>query len=86
MGYSQEASDPSTGEAYCGDPDSTAFLALVFGAAGGACFSQRCDPAVLAWCNDGRLACLVFFVGRLFVVRPFDWVEGVALRGQCCVS
>ena len=26
-----------------------------------------------AWC---------FFVGRLFVVRPFGWVEGVALRGQ----
>ena len=26
-----------------------------------------------AWC---------FFVGRLFVVRPFGWVEGAALRGQ----
>ena len=37
-----------------------------------------------AWC---------FFVGRLFVVRPFGRVEGVALRGQldiwwvaCCVG
>ena len=26
---------------------------------------------------------MVFFVGRLFVVRPFGWVEGVALWGRC---
>ena len=35
----------------------------------------------LFW-HGGRLARWVFSVGRLFVVRPFGWVEGVALRGQ----
>ena len=69
-------------------PDSTAFLDLVFGAAGGACFGQRCDPAVLAWCNDGRFACLVLFCWSA-VCCSSVWVGGrggIAWSVACLVG
>ena len=73
----------ATGEAHCGDPRTlqrfwTSFLGPpaehVLASVVIQLFWHGVMMDVLhAWC---------FFVGRLFVVRPFGWVEGVALRGQ----